>query len=241
MDSWCWIERFSGFTIKPTIKLSVTPPVCSRRSFIERAAGRPLPSRESNRAGAARGAAAALLLCTLAMLAGCSSKPDLPTYGSIPEFQLTDQTGAPFFSAQTLKGRVWVADFIFTNCPGPCPRMSSQMHQVQTALKGEDGLRLVSFTIDPARDTPPVLAAYSKHFVAEAGRWYFLTGPVPSLNHLAKDAFHLSEIDGKSLDHSTRLALVDRSSQIRGYYLSSDQDAIPNLIADARRLLQETE
>jgi len=183
-----------------------------------------------------------LLLCTFAiLLAGCSSKPPLPTYGAVPEFELTDQTGTPFFSAQTLKGRVWVADFIFTNCPGPCPRMSSQMHQVQTALMGDDGVRLVSFTIDPARDTPTVLAEYATHFLAQTGRWYFLTGPVPSLNHLAKDAFHLSEIDGKSLDHSTRLALVDRSSQIRGFYLSSDQDAIPNLIADARRLLKETE
>ena len=136
---------------------------------------------------------------------------------------------------------MWVADFIFTNCPGPCPRMSSQMHQVQTALNDSDGARLVSFTIDPGRDTPPVLAEYATHFEARAGRWYFLTGPVARLNNLAKNGFHLGEIDGKSLEHSTRLALVDRTSEIRGFYLSSDQDAIPNLIADARRLLKETE
>jgi protein SCO1/2 len=179
------------------------------------------------------------LLAVAILLAGCSTKPPLPSYGTVPEFQLTDQSGAAFASAAALKGRVWIADFIFTNCPGPCPRMSSQMHQVQTALNGNDGARLVSFTIDPVRDTPPVLAEYATHFEAQAGRWYFLTGSVEALNSLAKDAFHLGEIDGKSLEHSTRLALVDKSSRIRGFYLSSDKEAIPNLIADARRLLEE--
>lgn len=172
------------------------------------------------------------------MLAGCSKAP-LPSYGAVPDFQLTDQTGKQFASSAALRGRVWVADFIFTNCPGPCPRMSSQMHQVQTALNGNRDARLVSFTIDPLRDTPPVLAEYATHFEAQPGIWYFLTGSVKALNYLAKDAFHLSEIDGKSLEHSTRLALVDRASRIRGFYLSSDKDAIPSLIADARRLLEE--
>ena len=201
--------------------------------WTERISG--LPRKRSR----SRAIAPALALSAIVLLPGCT-KP-LPSYGAVPDFELTDQTGAPFFSAHALKGRVWVADFIFTNCPGPCPRMSSQMHQVQTALSDSDGARLVSFTIDPLRDTPPVLAEYATHFEAQAGRWYFLTGPAAPLNSLSKDAFQLGEIDGKTLDHSTRLALVDRSAEIRGFYLSSDQDAIPRLIADARRLLKETE
>jgi protein SCO1/2 len=67
-------------------------------------------------------------------------------------------------------------DFRVTTCPGPCLRMSSQMRQVQTATANTPDVKLVSFTVDPAHDTPPVLAAYAKHFLAEPGRWYFLTG-----------------------------------------------------------------
>ncbi|MEQ1949287.1 MAG: SCO family protein [Bryobacteraceae bacterium] len=171
-------------------------------------------------------------------LTGCAKKPELPNYGAIPDFQLTDQTGAAFPSA-ALKGKVWVADFIFTNCPGPCPMMSSKMNKIQKELASNDGARLVSFSIDPLRDTPPVLAEYATHFEAQPGRWFFLTGSVAALNNLSKDAFHFGEIDGKNLEHSVRLALVDQSAQIRGFYVSTEQDVVPNLVADARRLLEE--
>ena len=174
---------------------------------------------------------------SILLLAGCSAKPPLPSYGVVPDFTLTDQTGAAF-SSNALDKHVWVADFIFTNCPGPCPRMSSQMHQVQTALASDDGVRFVSFTVDPARDTPVVLTAYSKHFEADPAKWYFLTGDAPALNHLSYDVFKLNNVDG-TLIHSTRFALIDRQSRIRGFYDSLDQDVVPNLIADAKRLLKD--
>src|SRR3954468_16947746 len=117
----------------------------------------------------ARASSAAVCL----LLAGCSSRSTLPVFGTVPAFQLTDANGEDFGSAASLQGHVWVADFFFTNCPGPCPRMSSQMHQVQKALEGSDA-RMVSMTVDPARDTPTVLTAYSQHFEAKPGVWFFL-------------------------------------------------------------------
>lgn len=171
------------------------------------------------------------------LLAGCSTKPPLPSYGVVPDFTLTDQNGNTFAS-KALDGHVWVADFIFTNCPGPCPRMSSQMLQVQRAFAAENGVRFVSFTVDPARDTPVVLTAYAKHFEADPKKWYFLTGPTKTLNFLSHDVFKLNSVDG-TLDHSTRFALVDGKSRIRGYYGSFDQQAIPTLISDAKQLLKD--
>ena len=171
----------------------------------------------------------------LLFLAGCSSAPDLPKLGQVDRFQLTDQTNRTFDSAN-LQGKVWVADFFFTTCPGPCPRMSSQMHQVQMALE-KDGIQLVSMTVDPAHDSPEVLDTYSKTYKASAGVWHFLTGEKAALNHLSKDVFKLGVVDG-SLEHSTRFVLVDRTGQIRGYYLTSEPDAISRLIEDARGLLK---
>ncbi len=170
----------------------------------------------------------------LLTLAGCASKPDLPMLGPIAPFKLTEHTGAAFDSSG-LNGKVWVADFMFTTCPGPCPRMTSQMHQVQMALEGQ-GIQLVSFTVDPDHDTPEALAAYAQKFKASPGVWHFLTGAKADLNHMAKDVFKLGVVDG-SLEHSTRFVLIDRSGQMRGYYLTSEPDAIARLIADARALL----
>jgi protein SCO1/2 len=177
---------------------------------------------------------ASLALLTLAV-AGCSKGPNLPEYGAVAPFKLTDQTGKTFDSAQ-LQGKVWIADFMFTSCPGPCPRMSSQMHQVQMQLEGQ-GIQLVSFTVDPDHDAPEVLAEYSAKFKASPGVWHFLTGSKSDLNYLARDVFKLGVVDG-SLEHSTRFVLIDRSGRIRNYYLTSEEDAIPNLIKDAQALLK---
>jgi protein SCO1/2 len=172
------------------------------------------------------------LLC---LSIGCSHTSKLPTYGVVPDFELTAQDGHPFHSASELKGKIWVADFIFTNCPGVCPRMTSQMHQVQQAVAKMPDVRLVSFTIDPARDTPEVLTAYAMLHHASPDRWRFLTGPIPTLNHLDRDVFLLGNVDS-SLTHSTRFVLVDKQSHIRGFYDSSEADRISKLIAAIRAL-----
>ncbi|HSP68588.1 MAG TPA: SCO family protein [Bryobacteraceae bacterium] len=169
------------------------------------------------------------------LLVGCSHPlPETDLW--IPTFTLTDQTGADF-NSDSLFTHVWVANFMFTNCPGPCPRMSSQMHEIQTALAGQD-IKLVSMTVDPDRDTPAKLAKYAAFYNATPGVWYFLTGPRETLNHLGQDVFKLNPVDG-TFDHSTRFVLVDRKSEIRGFYLTSEPDAIQRLIADARTLLKE--
>jgi cytochrome oxidase Cu insertion factor (SCO1/SenC/PrrC family) len=171
----------------------------------------------------------------LIVLAGCSKGPNLSQFGVVAPFKLTDQFSKPFDSAQ-LNGKVWIADFMFTSCPGPCPRMSSQMHQVQMQLEGQ-GIQLVSFTVDPEHDSPEVLAEYGSKFKAAPGVWHFLTGSKTDLNYLARDVFKLGVVDG-SLEHSTRFVLVDRTGQIRNYYLSSEPEAIPTLIKDAQALLK---
>lgn len=180
-----------------------------------------------------RGATLALVL----LLSSCSRREPLGEYNTVPDFQLIDETGSPFSSAAQLAGKVWVADFVFTNCAGPCPRMGSQMRQVQSALADVRDIRLVSFTVDPKRDTPDVLAAYARRYSAQPGRWFFLTGSPETLGALSLKAFMLSKLNDK-LDHSTRFALVDRRGRVRKYYDTTEPRSIPDLIADARALVQ---
>jgi protein SCO1/2 len=169
--------------------------------------------------------------------AACSQHRDLQVFGKIPHFDLVAQDGQPFHS-EALAGKIWVADFIYTTCPGPCPRMTSQMREVQDATSNLADVRMVSFTVDPAADTPPVLATYARTHGASTTTWSFLTGPVSTLQMLDRDAFKLGNIDG-TLQHSTRFVLVDRQGRIRGYYDTSEPSAIAKVISDVKSLAAE--
>lgn len=175
-----------------------------------------------------------LLLLLALGAAGCTRGPQLPEYNLIHDFELTDQTGARFRASEKLKGHAWVANWIFTTCMGPCPRMSSQMRKIQLEA-GTPEARFVSFTIDPARDSPPVLAEYAKRFQAKPDTWFFLTGSMADLNRLSKDVFMVGTTNGE-LEHTTRFALVGPDMKIRGYYDTSDPQSITQLVTDLKAL-----
>ncbi len=180
-----------------------------------------------------------LALALVVALAACVKMPaPLPVLGHVSSFELTSEAGQPF-SRQALDGKIWVADFIYTTCTGPCPRMSSVMRQVQQAVTGMPDVRLVSFTVDPDHDTPAALSAYAARYHAQADRWSFLTGPRESLQKLTRDDFKLGDVDG-SMVHSTRFILLDRQSRIRAYYGLSDEDPVTQLVRDIKLVRAES-
>jgi protein SCO1/2 len=116
--------------------------------------------------------------------------------------------------------------------------MSSRMNSLQASTAKTPDVKLVSFTVDPENDTPPVLAEYGRHFKADSARWSFLTGDRAVLNDLGLNTFHLNSVDG-SLVHSTRFTLVDRQARIRGYYSSEEDGFLPKLLHDLGQLEAE--
>jgi protein SCO1/2 len=166
---------------------------------------------------------------------------NMPVFGQVPPFQLTNQNGQSFGSAN-LENKIWIADFIFTSCPGPCPIISSRMSELQKPLENS-GVHLVSFTVDPDKDTPEVLRNYADKLHALNGRWDFLTGNKTAIYDLSAKGFKLAAVEGNEETgmpvHSTRMVLVDRRGQIRGYYDGLAVDSVTKLIADTRHLLRE--
>jgi len=162
-------------------------------------------------------------------------------YGTVPPFELTNEQGQPFGTAQ-LQGKVWLASFIFTTCPGPCPMISSRMSGLQKPLKNTD-VHLVSFTVDPETDTPEVLREYAAKLNARPGHWDFLTGPKEYIFELMRDGFKLAVADGTEESggpiHTTRAVLVDRTGTIRGYYDMTAGDTSTKLAADVHHLLRD--
>ena len=162
--------------------------------------------------------------------------PPPPVLGTVPDFRLVDQSGAPF-APERLAGRVWIADFVFTRCPDVCPRMTERLVKVQRTL-GER-VNLVSVSVDPEYDTPERLAAFARANGAESPRWHFLTGDSRHVQQAVLRGFNVAFSRGSediaTLTHGVHVVLVDGRGRIRGYYDSNDGDALERLVADARR------
>ena len=165
--------------------------------------------------------------------------PELQRYKALPPFTLTNQDGQRV-SLDDLKGKVWLADFVYTTCPGPCPIITAHMAHLQQALPAGTAVGLVSFSTDPQSDTPTVLKAYAKRFNA-SDRWTFLTGPKEQVYDLINHGFlmAIAAPPGAPIIHSTRIVLVDRTGTIRGFYDGTTEAGDANIIADMRKLLEE--
>ncbi len=186
-----------------------------------------------------------LLMCSLV---ACRRAVPLPTLGKIGTFQLQDQAAQPF-SPEKLRGRVWVAAFMFTRCPIICPRITRQMQQLQVIAKAKKlEVSFVSISVDPENDTPSVLRQYGAKYGADFATWSFLTGDYALIKQTAEQGFKLAlegRADAKQADfgitHGSHLVLLDVEGQIRGYYRSSEDEAMKQLMVDAGRLIAEAE
>jgi protein SCO1 len=187
----------------------------------------------------------------------------LAEYGLVPDFRLTERNGSTVTLAD-LRGKVWLANFIYTECTESCPLQSLQVQRLQTEFAGVRDLRFVSITVDPAHDTTEVLQRYAGRYGADPEHWLFLTGPKAAIFELAKDGFKLGVSDpspaarrgglglvlgpgpafaahgsGGLILHSARFVLVDRQARIRAYHRTDDPDSLARLPENLRALLAE--
>ena len=185
-----------------------------------------------------------IIASTIGVFTGCLKKnaAELPVLGNVPDFSLTERSGKPFSSAE-LDGKIWIADFIFTNCAGTCPIMTSAMAEIQTSLVEQKlyDVKLVSISVDPDRDTPEALSTFANGYGADSTRWYFLTGDGKAIQELANQGFHLAAATPQGgaeeqIIHSNRFVLVDRHANIRGYYDGTDEEAVKKLLTDLKNL-----
>ena len=157
---------------------------------------------------------------------------------SVPDFSLTTQQGEPL-TLSDMKGKIWVADFIFTNCPTICPAMTQEMARLQSEFVA-DPVYFVSFSVDPERDTSRVLSRYATAYGADERRWHFLTGDKTHIYQLAEDGFSLAAgHNGTEILHSTRFVLITPDGNVYGYYDSRSKPALLRLRRDVKALLEK--
>ncbi|MFO0934950.1 MAG: SCO family protein [Gemmataceae bacterium] len=186
-----------------------------------------------------------LILSILVLSLGCTVKPTSPTPPAIgtvtamepypaPEFSLTERSGKTITN-KDLAGKVWIASFIFTRCHGPCPAITATMAKLQgELLPSRPDVRLVTFTVDPVRDTPDVLKKYATNFRADDDKWLFLTGNEEVIRPLLMKGFKINATknpnpkEGDEFDHNTKLMVIDQQGNIRGLFDGAKRASDPD-------------
>ena len=186
------------------------------------------------------------------ILSACSQASPLPVLGQLSEFKMINEKGREVH-LKDYRNKIWIANFIFTSCAGTCPLLTQRMKAVQDELEAKKlPVHIVSFSVDPERDTPERLASYAQSYGADATRWCFLTGPLEDVTRVVVQGFKISmgkvkrdapveaPSEGEIFDivHGEKFILVDAQGQIRGYY-DSDSTGIRKIFLDLKKLLKE--
>jgi protein SCO1 len=164
-----------------------------------------------------------------------AGRETLPVLGTLPAFTLKSERGVPFGTAD-LRGKAWVANFIFTRCPTVCPLLTRKMASLQPRAQELGGaLHLVSFSVDPEYDSPEVLRAYAAKQGADPLRWTFLTGGPEAIRATVVDGLKTSlgregpPENFAGIFHGSHFVLIDGAGRIRGYYDSGDGASLEKL------------
>lgn len=182
------------------------------------------------------------LLPLLLAAAGCRQEP--PPVVKLPDFEMTavsERSEKPFRRADML-GQVWVTQFVFTRCSGPCPLMTQRLKSVTETLPPE--VRVLSVSVDPKGDTPERLRRFAGMHGLDPKRWVLVRGSVPDTYQLLFAGFRVpmstrpKAVPEERVTHSTRFVLVDRDASVRGYYDALSDAGNAALARDARRLLE---
>ncbi|MFS8629783.1 MAG: SCO family protein [Bacillales bacterium] len=177
----------------------------------------------------------------LFLVTGCSQGISGAKNWPVEDFTFINQDGEPF-GLTDLKGKVWVANFIFTNCETVCLPMTANMVQLQNLLKEENitGVELVSFSVDPEVDTPDALKKFGEHFSADFDNYNFLTGyDQEFIEEFARENFK-ELVDKPENDdqviHGTRFYLMDQEGRIVKYYSGLSDIPFEEIIDDIKKL-----
>ena len=177
------------------------------------------------------------------------NQPEMDTvFHTIPHWKLIDENGKEFLE-ESLKGKIYVADFFFTRCGSICPKMSTELTRVQDTFSNEEEVQLASFSVDPIHDTPEMLREYAKKYDAKAGKWHFFTGTKTQIYPLAVKGYFIPVADASEYDkavktpdetfiHSEKLILIDKEGHIRGFYDGTNKKDVDRLILEIRVLLK---
>jgi len=171
-----------------------------------------------------------------------SSKQYVRKYHKIADFNLTNQNGESI-TEEFYKDKIYIADFFFTTCLTICPVMTDHMVEIQEKIKEDKDVFLLSHTVFPVSDSVPVLKEYAEEKGVIDEKWNLVTGDKKEIYDLARKSYLATKSQGDAgpydMIHTENFILVDKKSQIRGFYDGTDPEAIETLMKDLEILKAE--
>lgn len=160
----------------------------------------------------------------------------------IADFSFTNQNGKTI-TQKDYKGKIYVADFFFTTCKSICPKMTTNLVDVQKAFLDNPKVKLLSFTVMPDIDSVSVLKEYAKINGVIDSKWNLVTGDKKAIYTMARKSF-LAVKQGKpeelyDMVHTENFVLVDSKKRVRGFYDGTKKEEIQRLIEDINWLLED--
>lgn len=193
------------------------------------------------------------MLFAAILVIACTDDSPLPVLGEkktvdgekvnhfIPDFEFLNQDSV-VITNEDLEG-IYIADFFFTSCPSICPKVTAEMLRIHDAFLDEP-VQLVSYTMDPVRDTPEKLQSYAEKLEVSTPKWQFLTGDKKALHDIATDYFSVVIEDNDApggFNHTGKILLVDKNRNIRSFCEGTDEDDVTRFMKDIKKLLAENE
>lgn len=210
-----------------------------------------MPAHLASKAGVRAAALASLGAAALLLVACERSRPTegvlLGEFREVADFTFTAENGEPF-ALDDLRGKVWVANFIFTSCAAECLVLSARVAELQRHLRDYDDVAFVSISVDPQTDTPERLKAFAERWHADPERWRFLTGDVAEIDELVlksfllpitRDPIELGKLFSQNLIHSNRFAIVDRNGVVRAYVEGLPNESVSSILRIVVQLREE--
>lgn len=181
-----------------------------------------------------------LLVFCFVFMAACGSKQ--PVGRQVGSFSFIDQDGNPFGTDQ-LNGKVWIADFIFTDCKTVCPPMASEMAQLQKQFSNEDvEVEFVSFTVDPTVDSSEVLKDYIGQYTDDETNWHLLTGySQEAIKNLALEQFQTivqKPENSSQVIHGTNFYVIDQKGYVVNEFNYVEDAFSEQIQKEVKRLLK---
>jgi len=163
-------------------------------------------------------------------------------YHTIADFSFTNQNGKTI-TQKDYEGKIYVADFFFTTCATICPKMTTNLSEIQAAFAHNPKVKLLSHTIFPETDSVPVLKAYAKKHKIDDSQWNLVTGDKKEIYVLARKSY-LAVKMGKpeelyDMVHTENFVLVDTKKRVRGFYDGTNKEDMKRLIEDITFLSKE--
>jgi protein SCO1/2 len=162
-------------------------------------------------------------------------------YHTISDFSFTNQNGKSI-TQKDYEGKIYVADFFFTSCKSICPKMTTNLVEVQKAFLDNSKVKLLSFSVMPDIDSVSVLKEYAKINSVIDSKWNLVTGDKKAIYAMARKSY-LAVKQGKpeelyDMVHTENFVLVDSKRRIRGFYDGTKKEEIQRLIEDINWLCE---